>query len=249
MQRYIFLDLDDTLFQTLHKCPDADDPRLQVRALLSDGTANSYATHKQQWLWQWFEQDFKIIPVTGRDAGEFARVQLPFAEESVIIHGAVILDKQRQIDPQWLARLQAELPDYYEKLLAVWQDVERFAARYPGYKPRLVNEFEVTWYGVIKHSEGREDALRLMLNEVIINHPHLRDRSLYWHLNGNNLAVLPDIIRKEHAVSFLLERYRQQHPELFTFAAGDSHTDAPFMALCDYALIPKDTQLHQRLAG
>ena len=249
MQRYIFLDLDDTLFQTLRKCPDAADPRLQVRALLSDGTANSYATAKQQWLWDWFAQGFKIVPVTGRDAGEFARVQLPFSEEAVIIHGAVIRDKQGQVDAAWMAHMQTHLPEYYQKLLAVWQDVENFAAQHAGYKPRLVNEFDVTWYGVIKHSEGKEDALRRMLDAVIINHPHLQDGSLYWHLNGNNLAVLPDIIRKEHAVNFLLDRYRQHHPELLTFAAGDSHTDAPFMALCDYAIVPRGTQLYGRLVN
>lgn len=249
MQRYIFLDLDDTLFQTLRKCPDASDPRLQARAMLTDGTANSYATHKQQWLWDWFAQDFKIVPVTGRDAGEFARVQLPFAEEAVIIHGAVILDKQGQADPQWMAQMQAELPDYQQKLLAVWQTIDTPALRDQGYNPRLVNEFDVTWYGVIKHSEGKEEALRIVLDKLIKHHPHLQDGSLYWHLNGNNLAVLPAIVNKERAVQHLLQRYRQQHPELFTFAAGDSHTDAPFMALCDYALIPKNTQLHQRLVA
>jgi predicted mannosyl-3-phosphoglycerate phosphatase (HAD superfamily) len=48
----------------------------------------------------------------------------------------------------------------------------------------------------------------------------------------------------------LLDRYRQQHAELLTFAAGgDSYTDAPFMALCDYAIVPRGTQLYGRLVG
>jgi len=62
---------------------------------------------------------------------------------------------------------------------------------------------------------------------------------LYWHLNGNNLAILPKVINKESAVGYLLARYREQHAELLTFGAGDSKTDAAFMALCDYAIIPK----------
>ncbi len=55
--------------------------------------------------------------------------------------------------------------------------------------------------------------------------------------------------KKNTPLIFLLDRYRQQHAELLTFAAGDSYTDAPFMALCDYAIVPRGTQLFGRLAN
>ncbi len=246
MQSYIFLDLDDTLFQTLRKCaPGAD---LQVRAFLPDGTANSFATQKQQWLWHWLSKGFKIVPVTARDVHAFERVNLPFEEEVVLNHGAVILDKQRKVDEVWMERIMQTLPEYHEKLLEVWAEVELYAKRQGGFKTRLVNDFGITWYGVIKHRDGTEAILKTLLDEIIIAHPHVADGSLYWHLNGNNLALLPKIINKESAVGYLLEGYRTQHPELLTFGAGDSKTDAPFMALCDYALIPKNTQLFQTLA-
>jgi len=89
--------------------------------------------------------------------------------------------------------------------------------------------------------------LKTLLDSIIKAHPHILNGSLYWHLNGNNLAVLPKIINKESAVSYLINGYKQQHLELLTFGAGDSKTDAPFMALCDYALIPKNTQLFNAL--
>lgn len=249
MQSYIFLDLDDTLFQTLRKCAlGADDPNLQVRACLPDGTPNSYATHKQQWLWHWLSKGFKIVPVTGRDVHAFDRVTLPFQEEVVLNHGAVILDKQRNIDSVWMAGMMQTLPAYHEKLLTVWVDVEAYCHRHTGFKSRLVKDFDITWYGVIKHTDGTEAALRPLLDDIIKTHPSILDGSLYWHINGNNLAVLPKIINKESAVSYLITGYQQQHPELLTFGAGDSHTDAPFMGLCDYALIPKNTQLFNSLA-
>jgi hydroxymethylpyrimidine pyrophosphatase-like HAD family hydrolase len=249
MQSYIFLDLDDTLFQTLRKCAlGADDPKLQVRACLPDGTPNSYATHKQQWLWHWLSKGFKIVPVTGRDVHAFDRVTLPFQEEVVLNHGAVILDKQRNIDSVWMAGMMQTLPAYHEKLLTVWVDVEAYCHRHTGFKSRLVKDFDITWYGVIKHTDGTEAALRPLLDDIIKTHPSILDGSLYWHINGNNLAVLPKIINKESAVSYLIAGYQQQHPELLTFGAGDSHTDAPFMGLCDYALIPKNTQLFNSLA-
>lgn len=247
MQSYIFLDLDDTLFQTLRKCA-ADDPKLQARAFLSDGSPNSYATHKQQWLWQWLEKGFKIVPVTGRDGHAFDRVTLPFQEEVVLNHGAVILDKQRNIDSAWMDGMTRALPRYHGKLLEIWAEIEAYCRRCHGFKPQLVHDFDTLWYGVIKHVDGTETTLKTLLDSLIKTHPHIIDGSLYWHLNGNNLAVLPKIINKESAVRYLIDGYKQQHPELLTFGAGDSKTDAPFMALCDYALIPKNTQLFKSLA-
>jgi hydroxymethylpyrimidine pyrophosphatase-like HAD family hydrolase len=249
MQNYIFLDLDDTLFQTLRKCAlGADDPKLQVRSCLPDGTPNSYATHKQQWLWHWLTLGFKIVPVTGRDAHAFERVMLPFQEEVVLNHGAVILDKDRNIDSVWMDAMMQALPEYHGKLLDLWAEVEAYCHRYNGFKSRLVHDFDTTWYGVIKHVDGTENTLKVLLDSIIKVHPHVLGGSLYWHLNGNNLAVLPKIINKESAVSYLIGSYKQNYPELLTFGAGDSKSDAPFMTLCDYALIPGNTQLFKSLA-
>jgi hydroxymethylpyrimidine pyrophosphatase-like HAD family hydrolase len=249
MQSYIFLDLDDTLFQTLRKCGgEAETPSLQVRAYLPDGTPNSFATYKQQWLWQWLSQGFKCVPVTGRDISAFERVNLPFQEEVILNHGAVILDKQRNIDKTWMDKILRLLPEYHNKLLQVWSDVEIYTRHHQGYKAQLIKDFGITWYGVIKHEESSEEALKKLLDSIIKPHPNLQDGGLYWHLNGNNLAVLPKIINKQSAVSYLIDNYRRQHPELLTFGAGDSHSDAAFIALCDYAVIPKNTQLFKTLA-
>lgn len=248
MQRFIFLDLDDTLFQTLRKCP-VEDQHLVARAFLANNTANSFATTKQQWLWTWISEGFRVVPVTGRDFGSFERVNLPFAEDIVLNHGAVILTPQRQVDPVWMQGMLTALPEYYEKLMQLWQMLEQFVHQKPEYKLRLVEDFGQLWYGVIKHQQASEASLQQLLVEQILPHPNVQDGSLYWHLNGNNLAVLPKIINKESAVAYLLTRYQREYASVLSFGAGDSLSDAPFLALCDYAILPKGTQLHTQTFG
>lgn len=247
MQRYIFVDLDDTLFQTLRKC--ADHPALAVRAYLPDGQPNSFATLKQQWLWDWLAQGFKVVPVTARDFPAFQRVNLPFQEEVVLNHGAVILDKHRAVDQGWLNAMLPALATYHEALAEIWLAIESYAKRTSGFNMRLVQDFDITWYAVVKHASGQETPLRELLNAVIKPFSAITNGSLYWHLNGNNLAILPKIINKESAVQYLLAQYRQTHPDLLTFGAGDSYSDAAFMTLCDYAIVPKNTQLFSTLAA
>ena len=95
MQNYIFLDLDDTLFQTLRKCEfGPDDPALEVRAHLPDGTPNSFATRKQQWLWQWLQKDFKILPVGIAEAGAW---RYSYRYELTARHFPDLLEKARPI--------------------------------------------------------------------------------------------------------------------------------------------------------
>ena len=56
-------------------------------------------------------------------------LMLPFQEEVVLNHGAVILDKQRTIDSVWMDRMMQTLPQYHEKLLEVWAEVEAYCRR------------------------------------------------------------------------------------------------------------------------
>lgn len=253
MQNFIFIDLDDTLFQTLRKCgnhaPDSNGIELKPRAFLKDGSPISYSTPKQERLWQWFSGSGRIIPVTARNFDAFSRVDLPFTEEVILNHGAVILDKNRNIDQEWHDYMVDVSLSYQADLLSLWEDVQSQASHDPFLKPRLIEDFGVTWYGVIKHADANEAVLRDLLNSVISNHESVKSGRLYCHSNGNNLAILPAVIEKAHAVRFLIDRYAGQHASIFTVGMGDSKTDMPFMALCDYAVIPKNTQLGLHING
>jgi hypothetical protein len=44
-------------------------------------------------------------------------------------------------------------------------------------------------------------------------------------------------------VAYVTARLRAEHGEIVTFGMGDSRSDARFMADCDYAIVPRGTQL------
>jgi len=253
MQSYTFVDLDDTLFQTLRKCEGytvGDQTiELQPRAYLKNGETISYATPKQGRLFNWISQTSRIIPVTARNFDAFSRVDLPFSDDVVLNHGAVILDKQRQLDEEWHARMTNDLREFESDFLVLWDAVERYAGNDVLLKPRLIDDFGVTWYGVIKHAEADEAALESLLNTVVKPAPAIAAGRVYYHINGNNLAIIPSVIAKSHAVRFLLKRYKHQHEAIFTVGIGDSQSDRLFMSLCDYAVIPRNTQLGEFLHG
>jgi len=244
MQNLFFVDLDDTLFQTLRKCQHsvADVDELTPRAYLKNGAVISYATPKQNRLWEFLAGAGRVVPVTARNFDAFSRVDLDFNQAAILNHGAVILDEQRQIDPEWQAYMAEVLPPYQSSLLEVWQLVQEQARINPGLLPRLIEDFGVCWYGVIKHADA-DDAALLALLPLLQNHPAIVAGRLYCHINGNNLAIIPAVVSKANAVQFLLARYVQLYPGLLTVGIGDSKTDQPFMALCDYAVIPGNTQL------
>ena len=90
MQAYVFLDLDDTLFQSRAKCPVEDD--LYPAAFLRDGSAHSFMTAKQRALWRLLETNMTVIPTTARDWEAYRRVELPFRSWRILDYGGVIID-------------------------------------------------------------------------------------------------------------------------------------------------------------
>jgi hydroxymethylpyrimidine pyrophosphatase-like HAD family hydrolase len=140
------------------------------------------------------------------------------------------------------------LPPYQSLLYEVWDVVAGYAAENPGLRPRLIEDFDVCWYGVIKHAEADEQVLQNLI-PLLQTHPALASGQLYCHINSNNLAIIPAVVAKANAVRFLLERYANCYESMLTVGIGDSKTDMPFMSLCDFAVIPGNTQLGALLRG
>src|SRR3546814_6219999 len=75
MAPVILTDLDDTLFQTMPKCPPGATDLRQMSSLM-DGSASGFATKLQQNFLAWLEAGL-VVPVTARGRDVLARVNIP----------------------------------------------------------------------------------------------------------------------------------------------------------------------------
>ncbi|MGH8475979.1 MAG: hydrolase [Methylococcales bacterium] len=250
MEKFLFLDLDDTVFQTLRKCSETE--ALLPVAFLADGEAISYSTERQINLIEDLAANWRIIPTTARNRDAFFRVNLPveFREGAILNHGAMIIDQHGAPDPVWHERMKTRLAPYACGFGMLERALLDFARRSDlPLKIRVIKEDEKPFYIVVKHRQADSDALKSVRDDCVKPFFSKLCMEVYPHLNDNNLAILPAPVNKAHAVAFLIERLRDRYGEIMTMGMGDSLTDIDFIALCDYAMIPGRTQLHAALCA
>jgi hypothetical protein len=204
------------------------------------GSPLSFATPAQQALTQWLRTTTLFVPVTARSVGALFRTSLDF-DIGVAAHGGVIL-RDRTPCPRWASRIA-------EKATAALPTLDRLNAAFLAAADRLgfsvririIDEEGLPLYLVAKHRrvEGCDPELHAVASAVRAFVPD------GWtiHVNGNNVAYIPPHLGKAAAVEALLPELRAQYPNLPVIGIGDSLTDAPFMALCDFAMAPTRSQL------
>ena len=112
-----------------------------------------------------------------------------------------------------------------------------------GDRVRVLTEDDVPLYVLVKHATADSAALNEVVDAAVPGLP------VGWtdHRNGNNIALMPPYLGKRHAVERLLPRLRAAHGDLPVLGIGDSLTDAPFMAACDFAMMPVGSQLGKQV--
>ena len=237
MRAIALVDLDDTLFQTLRKCPpDVAAEALTPLGYARDGSPLSYATPRQMNFIAWLSQDSWLVPVTARSRDALERVRIGF-EAAICAHGGMVLGRDGKPDPDWEAHIAAAAAPHAALLEAL---ADRARAAEPGLSVRiLTEEGGPGLYLLLKHPDWDEESLGRGVDALRPDVP--ADWTV--HRNGNNAAFLPPYLGKRHAVAWLLPRLRALHPDAPVIGIGDSLTDAPFMALCDFAMMPKGSQL------
>jgi predicted mannosyl-3-phosphoglycerate phosphatase (HAD superfamily) len=244
MRIVVFLDLDDTLFQTLPKCPQGVPVYPAARA--RDGTPLSFITDKQRRLLEWLDTTCTVIPVTARNHDAFLRVELPWRGPAILDFGGVILRADGMPEPAWdhlirpqASRIAQELERVQEQLTAL---IDR---RHLGARVRLIMDFDLPLYVVVKHPDEDLASLHALREELL---PALDTAAFFIHHNDNNLSVVPRFLGKEKAVRYVLENDFGGEP-ILTLGLGDSLTDLPFLQICDCAAFPGYSQLGRALAA
>ncbi|WP_229425407.1 hypothetical protein [Massilia sp. Se16.2.3] len=241
LKKFLFADLDDTLFQTLEKC--AGRAELEPAAYYSDGSICSYTTPAQRAFFAFASEGTTVIPTTARSLDAFRRVDLGFSSYVILNFGGVILLPDGAIDREWQAQMHGQMTTALPGSAGAGRP-----------RRRLGRGLRLPWprapggrrghavFVVLKDPDKDHDTLARIEREVV--QPWLDAHAGYCvHRNGNNLAILPRSLDKAHAVAHVTERLRREHGEIVTFGMGDSRSDARFMADCDYAIVPRGTQL------
>lgn len=241
------VDLDDTLFQTRRKCPAELDPAaLTPMAFDAAGAPLGFATPAQAALLRWLEATCLVVPVTARSVDALRRTVLR-VDLAVAAHGGAIL-RGGALCPAWHAemagRTAAVTADLAELEAAARATAERLGI---GVRAWVIGEAGLPLYLVIKHArpEGCDPELHAVAEALSDAVP----AGWTTHVNGNNVALLPPFLGKRAAAAVLAEELRARHPGLPLIGIGDSLTDAPFMALCDFAMTPPRSQLGRALLG
>ena len=232
-------DLDDTLFQTLPKCPPGAEGLRQMSSLL-DGSPSGFATPMQQHFLRWLETG-TVIPVTARGRDVLARVTIGQAP-AICSNGGCILDAGGALDREWHELLEEEsrraapVGEVYRALTDALC-AERF-------RHGAVEENGLTLYIVVKSNAHDADELAVLEQELAPQVP----AGWRCHRNGNNLAYLPPWLSKRHAARYMIDRIRAERPDQPVIGIGDSVSDVGFMDLCDFAAVPTRTQLWSHIA-
>jgi len=66
---------------------------------------------------------------------------------------------------------------------------------------------------------------------------------MYVHINGNNLAFLPNELNKKYAVQEIIRRDKEANGERPVIGFGDSISDLGFMSQCLFWGTPSNSQI------
>ncbi|MCK5871676.1 MAG: hypothetical protein KAG26_02520 [Methylococcales bacterium] len=244
MELFVFLDLDDTIFQTPRKCPA--EVKLTPASVSKEGLAASFFTEKQYYLFNALKANTHIIPTTARDEKTFLRATcIEQFEYAIINHGGIVLNADGSFDRQWFQTIENQITPLLPLLKGLEQQVRQFSKIHSiPLNIRLIEDFGLSFYVSIKHEYGHTEALTYVDKCVIQPYLAMHALGFYCHINDNNLSVLPNEINKASAVAYVQKKLDKRYKkDYLSVGMGDSLTDMAYMQLCDYFITPKNSQI------
>lgn len=240
-----FVDLDDTLFQSIRKTPLPHDG---VAATDANNKPRSVFTARQrQWL-DWLLNCTQVIPVTARDSEQFKRVTIPFRSWSITTMGAVIAMPNGHEDEQWAHRIvpAASLRQYSLRELAAYCSTVSRSMPDP-ISVRLITHYDNVALMLVVKASNRLTARSLHLKLQKHLSQTIPQHRLHVWLHDRQITIHHHDLTKRHAVEYLLGRLRAMYGDVPTMGFGDAVSDYSFMSLCDWRGVPDNSALDQML--
>ncbi|RKZ39377.1 MAG: hypothetical protein DRQ49_11720 [Gammaproteobacteria bacterium] len=228
----LFIDLDDTLFQTHRKNPAG-----MIPATHSAKTGKgSYMTQAQYLFFELFNESkkIKIIPTTARDYQQYHNTLLstfPRIDTAILYFAGMILNHNAE-EKQWQQHIQKAYQQIDLPISQLLIQVQNIISHHPQFIVYNVDDYYIT----VKAKAECPIAIREALFSQLKT---LKTSEYFIHQNDRALSLVPNFINKQYAVQYLIEKYQ---PEL-TIGIGDSLTDLSFMQQCDFQMFPSDTQI------
>jgi hypothetical protein len=244
----VFMDLDDSIFQTRGKCRSPEN--LVPAALGPDGAPLSFMEPWQHLLLDLLSGGgpgigTAVIPATARDLRSFGRVLPRFTHGAILDFGGLVLGPSGQVDRDWLGTVSGKASSAKGLLdEALRLALGEIGRRGLDARARIVSDLDLPFYLVAKTRSGDPAGLgpiRAALEERLGG-----EASVF--LNGNNLSLLPAYLDKAPAAEYFLSRYFPDlGPGALVLGLGDGLPDRRLLSLCHYCLIPARSQLGRSL--
>lgn len=248
MKEFLFLDLDDTIFQTLRKCENQEN--LTIAAYLENGQPISYFSDKQKILLTRLTERAVIIPTTARSFAAFKRVNINFTNFAIVDFGGIILNPDGKADLAWLEQITNKAESSGGELIKIFEIINQFITKNKlDLRIRIIKDFEIDFYIVIKNNSesSTKENLNYLYKSLSDNLINQYKTNFYIHYNDNNLSVIPNFLNKVHAVKYIISKLKTEYGESIIWGMGDSLTDKDFMSICDYAIMPTKSQVFSYL--
>lgn len=243
MKPLVLTDIDDTLIQTARKMPP--DAEKILAANDSKGKPLSFMHHWQSDFVQWAIEHTTLIPITARGIESFKRVQIPFKQGAVCLHGAAILQPDYSLDLAWHEHMQVLLQPYQVRIPELLNQVLELGKSLELDLRSWIEGID-DWhaYLVTKSTQAKAEKLDYLWQQV---QSQLDWTGFYVHQNANNLALIPTPVTKQTATAEIIRRHQMQFGRVPVLGFGDSTSDLGFMRLCDFAAFPPQSQIGKQL--
>ena len=235
METILFLDLDNTIFRTARRAKgDLGNPI----AYDASGSPISYMSDKQSAVLCQIRNGARVIPVTARTTSALKLVDIQFDDYAICSYGGVILSADGNPDIAWNSKIRKQSQENYPRLLGIKKQVEAKCTDISvNIETRIVNDLDMNLYASARHT-GKDETMITRLFESL--KPEL-PKGFWIHMNGNELSVIPDYVNKKAAVSHIIDHHLS--PKTLKIGFADSISDCGFLGLCDFILIPNESQI------